>query len=96
MPDKHNPAMEALEARAYRTIVLLAGNVDDGSDETVRVKQDDATREWSVRAGGRSWHGRSLLTALASAFDELRTFPAPTGAEQPDLFHDRYAGRDHG
>ena len=93
---KDNPAMEAVEARAFRTILLLAGNVSDGSDETVKIRQDDATRDWSVRAGGRSWHGRSILSALAAAFDEMHAPAPPTEAEQPALFDPRYDGRDHG
>ena len=89
--------MEAIEARAFRTILLLAGDVANGSDETVKIRQDDATREWIVRAGGRSWHGRSLLSALAAAFDEMRAPPRPpTEAEQLELFDPRYQGRDHG
>lgn len=72
-PTGNHPAMlEALEAQAFRTLRTLAGFVQDGSDTTVKLFQDDATMEWTVRAGKRSWHGTSLLSAISQAHDELR------------------------
>ena len=45
----------------------MCGYVENGSDETVRIFQDDATRDWIVKVGNRWWHGPSMLAAIDAA-----------------------------
>lgn len=46
----------------------LAGYVENGTDTTVHLFQDDATKDWMVRVGKR-WpdHGGSLREAIDAA-----------------------------
>lgn len=40
------------------------GYVQNGTNETVTICQDDATYEYVVKIGGRMYHSRSLSDAL--------------------------------
>ena len=45
----------------------MCGYVENGSDATVKIFQDDATRSWIVRVGNRWWHGPSMNDAIDAA-----------------------------
>lgn len=61
-------AVEKREAENYRDIRELMGYVEDGSHQTVRLFQDDATREYFVGMGAKSaYHGRTLPAAIERA-----------------------------
>lgn len=45
----------------------LCGYVENGSDTTVKIYQDDATRSWCVDVGRRWYHGPTMLDALDAA-----------------------------
>lgn len=49
-------------------IVNLLGHVEDGSDQTVTIFQDDATKTWSVKAGHIYQYGDTLAEALRKHF----------------------------
>ncbi|WP_324271116.1 hypothetical protein SOP91_00200 (plasmid) [Enterobacter hormaechei] len=49
-------------------IVNLLGHVEDGSDQTVTIFQDDATKTWSVKAGHIYQYGDTLAEALRRHF----------------------------
>lgn len=49
-------------------IVNLLGHVEDGSDQTVTIFQDDATKTWSVKAGHIYHYGDTLAEALRKHF----------------------------
>ncbi len=49
----------------------MCGYVENGTETTVRIGQDDATKEWIVWVGKRWFHGSSMRGALRSAIDEL-------------------------
>lgn len=50
----------------------LCGYVENGTDRSVTIFQDDATREWMVRVG-KQWpsHGNSMRQALEAAIQEF-------------------------
>lgn len=52
----------------HAAIVNLLGHVEDGSDQTVTIFQDDATKTWSVKAGHVYQYGRTLAEALRAHF----------------------------
>lgn len=58
----------------------LAGYVEDGSDTTVQIFQDDATRSWLIKAGKDSWHGSSLRDAIDAALNKSN--PAASGGAE--------------
>jgi hypothetical protein len=49
-------------------IEQLCGYVGDGSDVTLTISQDDATRTWIVKVGKASYTGRSMRDALREAY----------------------------
>lgn len=59
------------KAAAFDTLRRLCGYVENGTDVTVRICQDDATKTWIVGLGhpasGLKWCGECLRTALAKA-----------------------------
>ena len=61
-------------AERLNSIRELCGFVENGSHETVRIGQDDATREWIVSVGGipskRWYHGRSFHEAIDAAMSD--------------------------
>lgn len=52
----------------HAAIVNLLGHVEDGSDQTVTIFQDDATKTWSVKAGHVYQYGATLAEALRKHF----------------------------
>jgi hypothetical protein len=59
---------DKFDASMYRILVKLCGSTADGSDTTVNIFQDDATRTWILRIGStRTFHGRTLAAALYEA-----------------------------
>lgn len=52
----------------HAAIVNLLGHVEDGSDQTVTIFQDDATKTWSVKAGHVYQYGDTLAEALRKHF----------------------------
>lgn len=54
---------------AYRLMALetMCGHVQDGSDTRVAIFQDDATLEWIVKVGEKSYSGRTLEKAVDAA-----------------------------
>lgn len=55
------------DAERWTVLRGLLGYVEDGSSETVTICQDDATRDWVVKVGKRTFHDRSLDAALKAA-----------------------------
>lgn len=45
----------------------MCGYVENGSETTVKIFQDDATREWFVKVGNREYHDTTMLGALDTA-----------------------------
>lgn len=67
--EKALPAIEA-DAKRLQRLIELCGYVEDGSCETVRLYQDDATKDWFVDVGygtRRSYFGRSARAAIDAA-----------------------------
>jgi len=62
------------KAAAFDKLKRLCGYVENGSDTTVKVFQDDATREWFVRVGkapmDKVSFGPSLLAAIEAVEEE--------------------------
>lgn len=70
------------DAESFRKLRECCGFVENGSEQTVRLFQDDATRSWIVKCGdrqlvssvptqyssARSYHGASLNEAIDMAF----------------------------
>lgn len=61
---RHSRTIKAREAEGFRKLRKLMGYVENGSDTTVRLWQDDATRTFHVLVGNRNYWGNSLLDAL--------------------------------
>lgn len=60
-------------SRTYKQLRELCGHVQDGSAQTVKVSQDDATRTWHVTVGDRNprtYHGDSLPEAIHNAAEK--------------------------
>lgn len=52
---------------ACRDLRKCLGYVENGTDQTVVISQDDATGSWVVKAGKTSHYGESLENALSEA-----------------------------
>lgn len=61
------------DAERLKGLRKLAGFVEDGSNEAVRLYQDDATKDWFVSVGKRNWFGSSLSAAIDAAIAQERT-----------------------
>ena len=58
-------AAEALACtRRLRAIRRLCGYVQDGSAQTVKIFEDDATRTFHIKVNNRSWWGNSFEEVL--------------------------------
>jgi hypothetical protein len=65
--------IEKRDAANFRDIRDLMGYVEDGSHQTVRLFQDDASREYFVGLGAKSaYHGRTLPIAIENAKEGKR------------------------
>ena len=63
------------KAEAFENIRKLCGYVEDGSGTTVRIFQDDATKDWFLRIGSDlfrspTYYGGSLISAIDNAMKE--------------------------
>jgi len=58
---------EKLQAEEWRMLRDMLGYVANGSSTSVTICQDDATNNWSVTVGKRSYHHHSLEAALRAA-----------------------------
>lgn len=81
--DRFNEAVE--KATALDTVRVLMGYVEDGSDISITLCQDDATKEYSVTAklhGAVLWSesGSTLLKAIENA-GEAHLPPTELGEE---------------
>lgn len=52
-------------------IRCLMGYVGDGSNETVTLFQDDATRDYFIKVGAKSYHGSTLSEAVKKAVADI-------------------------
>lgn len=50
----------------------LCGYVENGSDTVVKIFQDDATRDWVVKVGPKSYYAVDLGTALDKAIEDIK------------------------
>lgn len=48
----------------------LCGYVENGTDTTLKIYQDDATREWFVGVGLKRYHGATMEEAFEAAFTD--------------------------
>ena len=64
--------LEAAErdAALFRCIRELCGYVENGSDTTFSMFQDDATKYWTVKVGNRNYDSRTIEVALEKAMKE--------------------------
>lgn len=53
----------------------LCGFVENGSDTTVRIFQDDATRDWIVRCGEQRFYSNHLRGVLDEVFKYVDGLP---------------------
>ena len=61
----------SLQLQAFDRLRRACGYVENGTSETVKIYQDDATREWVVTIGQtprntRHYYGPSLTDAIMS------------------------------
>lgn len=59
--------LEQLKVKALDNLKRCLGYVENGTETTVTIYQDDATRSYIVRVGNRQYWGESLFQALESA-----------------------------
>ena len=63
-------AKELLSTRkTLESLRELMGYVQNGSEETVYLFQDDATKDFMLRVGKKTYWGRSLENVIAKAFE---------------------------
>lgn len=65
------------DAERFAAIERMCGAVENGSDETVQIHQDDATRGWIISVGKNWWHGGTMRSAIDEA---AKQFPASPDA----------------
>lgn len=61
------------KAELFDSIRFLCGYVENGTDSTVSIGQDDATRDWVVRVGKRRYHATGFVMALREAIADNTT-----------------------
>lgn len=68
--DLKDMAKELLSTRkTLESLRKLMGYVQNGSEETVYLFQDDATKDFMLRVGKKTYWGRSLENVIAKAFE---------------------------
>lgn len=45
----------------------MCGHVEDGSQSTIVIYQDDATHDWVVQVNGKPYYGKTMREALRQA-----------------------------
>ncbi len=72
-PEVQEMALELLTARkavqTLESLRKLMGYVQNGSDETVSLFQDDATMDYMLRVGKKTYWGLSLENVIEKAFE---------------------------
>ena len=72
-PEVQEMALELLTARkavqTLESLRKLMGYVQNGSDETVSLFQDDATMDYMLRVGKKTYWGLSLENVIDKAFE---------------------------
>ena len=72
-PEVQEMALELLTARkavqTLESLRKLMGYVQNGSDETVSLFQDDATKDFMLRVGKKTYWGNSLENVIDKAFE---------------------------
>ena len=72
-PEVQEMAAELIAARkSVQTLKILRelmGYVQNGSDETVSLFQDDATMDYMLRVGKKTYWGLSLENVIEKAFE---------------------------
>ena len=72
-PEVQEMALELLTARkavqTLESLRKLMGYVQDGSDTTVSLFQDDATMDFMLRVGKKTYWGLSLENVIEKAFE---------------------------
>ena len=59
------------KAKAYDTLVEALGHVQNASDTPIHISQDDATNNYIVKVGNRTYWGTSLHMALNHVWKDL-------------------------
>ena len=54
---------------------ILCGYVENGSDTSVKVYQDDATKDWVVRVGNKGYYASTMMDAFKLAFADPSNNP---------------------
>lgn len=54
---------------------ILCGYIENGSETTVKIFQDDATKEWIVKVGKNYYHDSSFDGAFELAFKDPTNNP---------------------
>ena len=72
-PEVQEMALELLTARkavqTLESLRKLMGYVQNGSDETVSLFQDDATMDFMLRVGNKTYWGNYLEQVIDKAFE---------------------------
>lgn len=55
------------KARTFSELRDILGYVENGTDVSVRIYQDDATRTWHVHVGQKGYYADSLQAAIRKA-----------------------------
>ena len=53
----------------------LCGFIENGTDTTVSISQDDATKHWILKVGKRSYYGFTFIDAFNEAFADEANDP---------------------
>ena len=65
------PTLESIyqeyHAKAFTDLVELCGHLQDGSQTTVKLSQDDATRTCHITVGNKEYHGPNWVEAINNA-----------------------------
>ena len=72
IPEQHRSKFLKIfeDAERLQKIRRLMGYVENGTDVTVKFSQDDATKDFFVRAGSKvdgSWYGKTFNEAIDNA-----------------------------
>jgi hypothetical protein len=63
----NDPQRNAADAVLLRALRRLCGYYEDGSGTAVTIMQDDATREWVLKVGQRSFYAPSFESVISEA-----------------------------
>lgn len=63
------------DTQRLNALQKLCGYVENGSDTTVRIFQDDATRDWIIRCDDQSFYSNCLRGVLDEVFKYVDGLP---------------------